>query len=167
MEIKFNCNYLQRLMISSMLKPVEEVAGATTVECWCWEDLTLSCKRYSEMVCLCFCWANAEFCSFCWDWGENLLSILVLPNTGDKNCNFELSSPMVVTLTSISQSSLDSVRWEPVDELSSLELNWDLWLFILGTGGSCGFTESQMLCVSLCRLRSQFRRNTFLHWLHS
>ena len=25
----------------------------------------------------------------------------------------------------------------------------------------------QMLWVSLCLLRSQFRRNTFLHWLHS
>ena len=28
MEIKFNCKYLQRLIISSMLKPVEDVAGA-------------------------------------------------------------------------------------------------------------------------------------------
>ena len=111
-------------MISSMLKPVVDGIGATA-EC-CWDDLTLSCKRYSEMLCL--CWDNAEISSddnndaeFCWVelrwWWYLLLRtlfILVLPNSGDKNGNFELSSPMVVTSTSASLSSLDSVRWDPV-----------------------------------------------------
>ena len=175
-------------MISSMLKPVVDGIGATA-EC-CWDDLTLSCKRYSEMLCL--CWDNAEISSddnndaeFCWVelrwWWYLLLRtlfILVLPNSGDKNGNFELSSPMVVTSTSASLSSLDSVRWDPVEELSSLlEKNWDrlfppvppLWFPpMFGIGGGCGtVTESQMLCVNLCRLRSQLRLKTFLHWLHS
>ena len=200
-------------MISSMLKPVVDGIGATA-EC-CWDDLTLSCKRYSEMLCL--CWDNAEISSddnndaeFCWVelrwWWYLLLRtlfILVLPNSGDKNGNFELSSPMVVTSTSASLSSLDSVRWDPVAfqcqglwwwcqspgildtswkaavcTSSLLEKNWDrlfppvppLWFPppMFGIGGGCGtVTESQMLCVNLCRLRSQLRLKTFLHWLHS
>ena len=125
---------IQRLMISSMLKPVVDGIGATA-EC-CWDDLTLSCKRYSEMLCL--CWDNAEISSddnndaeFCWVelrwWWYLLLRtlfILVLPNSGDKNGNFELSSPMVVTSTSASLSSLDSVRWDPVAARPLHKLLW-------------------------------------------
>ena len=94
-------------------------------------------------------------------------------NPGRKE-NFE-SSPTVVT--SMSDSSLLpplqlSEVLDPVEEFSSdlvllddKDVDVDDMLLLSGYGGSRGV--SHMLWVNLCRRRSQLRRKTFRHWLHS
>lgn len=83
-----------------------------------------------------------------------------------KKENFE-SSPTVVTSMSDSSELSEAVDiLEPVEELSKLELEAVeavLEAALLEEVGSESGGKSHMLCVSLCLLRSQFRRKTFLH----